>query len=211
MSWTMMDASAELGDRERVLRSLYDEQAGPLLSYATRLLRGDRHRAEDIVQETLLRCWRTQDLTSDQLLRPWLFRVARNLIIDEHRQRGARPQEVNGTAWLEDLLTNPDDVDRILSSMALKDAFRHLSANHREALYETFYVGRSMREAGETLGVPPGTVKSRVHHAIRALRLAMGAVANTDDNVGGESTPQDSTQDSTQYSPQDSPQYSSAA
>ncbi|MFG3253221.1 sigma-70 family RNA polymerase sigma factor [Streptomyces sp. NPDC048172] len=166
-----------MSNRERAIRKLYEEQAGPLYSYVVRLLGGDRYRAEDVVQEALLRCWRTQDLASGRPLRPWLFRVARNLVVDDYRLRMSRPQEVDGNAWLDDLLTSPDEVDWLLSSMVLKEAFQHLSANHREALYETFFSGRSMREAGEVLGIPPGTVKSRVHHAVRALRLTMGAGA----------------------------------
>jgi RNA polymerase sigma-70 factor (ECF subfamily) len=166
------------------MRTLYDEQGSPLYAYVVRLLGGDRHRAEDVVQETLLRCWRTQDLENGQPLRPWLFRVARNLVVDEYRLRMARPQEVNGNDWLEDLLTKSDGVDRLLSSMILQEAFQKLSPKHREVLYETYYTGRSMREAGLVLGVPPGTVKSRVHHAVRALRMAMGVVEAADEEVG---------------------------
>ncbi|MGW7514260.1 sigma-70 family RNA polymerase sigma factor [Streptomyces sp. NPDC054796] len=183
MSWTIMGSSASMSAKERAMRTLYDEQAGALYAYVVRLLGGDRYRAEDVVQETLLRCWRTQDLTSGQPLRPWLFRVARNLVIDDYRLRMTRPQEVDGNVWLEDLLTKSDDVDWLLSSMLLKEAFQHLSSNHREVLYETYYSGRSMREAGQVLGIPSGTVKSRVHHAVRALRLAMGVVESADDEV----------------------------
>ncbi|MBU6534586.1 sigma-70 family RNA polymerase sigma factor [Streptomyces mayonensis] len=167
-------------DKEHTIRALYEEQAGPLYTYVVRLLGGDRHRAEDVVQEALLRCWRTQDLTSGQQLRPWLFRVARNLVVDDYRLRMARPQEVDVGTWLEDMSTSADDEERLLSLMVLKKAFQHLSVNHREALYETYYSGRSMREAGQFLGVPPGTVKSRVHHAIRALRSVM----DTDEVTG---------------------------
>jgi RNA polymerase sigma-70 factor (ECF subfamily) len=179
----MMGSAGAAGARERAIRALYDEQAGPLYAYVVRLLGGDRYRAEDVVQETLLRCWRTQDPDGGQPLRPWLFRVARNIVVDEYRLRMTRPQEVNGNVWLEDLLTESDDVDRLLSSMILQEAFQHLSRKHREVLYETYFTGRSMREAGLVLGIPPGTVKSRVHHAVRALRLAMGVVEAADDQV----------------------------
>ncbi|WP_413807625.1 sigma factor [Streptomyces sp. OE57] len=77
----------EMTDKERTIRALYEEQAGLLYSYAVRLLGGDRHRAEDVVQEALLRCWRTQDLTSGRPLWPWLFRVARDLVVDDYRPR----------------------------------------------------------------------------------------------------------------------------
>ena len=184
-----MGSSGAREERERAVRALYDEQAGPLFAYVLRLLGGDRHRAEDVVQEALLRCWRTQDLTSDRSLRPWLFTVAHNLVVDDYRLRRTRPQEVDGAVWLEELLTGPDDVEGVLSSMLLKDAFRHLSVPHREALYETFYSGRSMREAGQVLGVPSGTVKSRVYHAIRALRTVLGVTVAPSDDAGHAARP----------------------
>jgi RNA polymerase sigma-70 factor (ECF subfamily) len=178
-----MGSLGAVNEVERAIRTLHDEQAGSLYAYVVKLLNGDRYKAEDVVQETLLRCWRTQDVTGDQPLRPWLFRVARNLVIDEYRMRKTRPQEVNGNAWLEDLQSRPDDVDWLLSSILLKEAFKQLSPDHRAALHETYFSGRSMREAGEILGIPSGTVKSRVHHAVRALRLAMAVVETPEDKA----------------------------
>ncbi|WP_381798893.1 sigma-70 family RNA polymerase sigma factor [Streptomyces niveus] len=187
MSGTVMGSLGAVSDGERAMRTLHDDQAGALYAYVVRLLNGDRHKAEDVVQETMLRCWRTQDLTDGRQLRPWLFRVARNLVVDEYRMRKTRPQEVNGNTWLDDLLTKSDDVDWLLSSLLLREAFKKLSPNHREALYETYFSGRSMRETGLLLGVPAGTVKSRVHHAIRALRLALEAVESPDGEVAKKS------------------------
>lgn len=188
----MMGSSGAVGTRERALRTLYDEQAHALYGYVVRLLGGDRYRAEDVVQETLLRCWRTQDLDVVRPLRPWLFRVARNLVIDDYRSRMARPQEVGAGTWLDDTLTRPDDVDRLLSSLLLEEAFQRLSAKHREVLYETYYSGRSTRETGQLLGIPPGTVKSRTHHAVRALRLAMGVTESAGDEAGEKPAPRHS-------------------
>ncbi|WTP19327.1 sigma-70 family RNA polymerase sigma factor [Streptomyces sp. NBC_00191] len=160
--------------RERALRALYEEQADPLYSYVVRLLGGDRHRAEDIVQETLLRCWSKQDLSvGGLLLRPWLFRVARNLVIDGHRRRLARPHEIDGSSWLGELSTEADEIEEMLSSVVVGEALQALSFAHREVLYETYFVGRTTQEAAVALGVPQGTVKSRVYYALRALRLAL--------------------------------------
>ncbi|MFD7502284.1 sigma-70 family RNA polymerase sigma factor [Streptomyces sp. NPDC059850] len=184
MSWTVMGSTGSVVARERVLRTLYDEQVDDLFAFVVRLLGGDRQRAEDVVQETMLRCWRTQGLDEDQPLRPWLFRVARNLVIDQHRSRMARPQEVNGNSWLDDLTPASDDVERLLSSLILKEAILQLPAKHREVLYETYYAGRSVREAALVLGVPPGTVKSRAFHAVRALRMAMNVVETADEEAG---------------------------
>ncbi|MFJ4829840.1 sigma-70 family RNA polymerase sigma factor [Streptomyces sp. NPDC088747] len=190
MSWTVMGSTGAVAARERAMRTLYDDHARDLYHYVLRLLGGDRHRAEDVVQETLLRCWRTQSMEDNQPLRPWLFRVARNLVIDEYRLRMARPQEVDGTAWLDELLAKSDDVDRLLSSMILQQAFKSLSSKHRQVLYETYYTGRSTREVALVLGIPPGTVKSRLYHAVRALRMALGIVETPDEVVSGKHQPQ---------------------
>ncbi|MFI8848896.1 sigma-70 family RNA polymerase sigma factor [Streptomyces sp. 891-h] len=175
MSWTVLGSGGAVSAQERATRSLYEQHARPLQGYVLQLLGGDLQRAEDVVQETLLRCWRNQQLVDDgQDLRPWLFKVARNLVIDDYRLRRARPKEVDGNAWLEDVLADNDDVDRVLSSLVLVQAFQALSPAHREVLYETYYTGRSTREVSLVLGIPPGTVKSRLYHAVRKLRLTLG-------------------------------------
>ncbi|WP_326686965.1 MULTISPECIES: sigma-70 family RNA polymerase sigma factor [unclassified Streptomyces] len=176
MSWTVLGSVGAVSAQERETRSLYEEHARPLHGYVLQLLGGDLQRAEDVVQETLLRCWRNQQLTGGrgQNLRPWLFKVARNLVIDDYRLRNARPKEVDGTAWLDDVLADTDDVDQVLSGLVLAKAFQSLSPAHREVLYETYYTGRSTREVSVVLGIPPGTVKSRLYHAVRNLRQALG-------------------------------------
>ena len=67
---------------EELLGALYADYAGPLLDYVQRLLGGDRSQAEDIVQETLLRAWRNADALTSDSARPWLFTVARRLVVD---------------------------------------------------------------------------------------------------------------------------------
>jgi RNA polymerase sigma-70 factor, ECF subfamily len=156
---------------EELIRALYDEHAAPLLRYAVHLMSGDRQRAEDIVQETLLRAWQHPDAIADRPARPWLFAVARNLAIDAYRARRARPREV-GEAALE-VLPAPDEAERALESWAVADALSALRPEHRKVLLETYYRGKSVAEAALTLGVPAGTVKSRTFYALRALKLAL--------------------------------------
>jgi RNA polymerase sigma-70 factor (ECF subfamily) len=156
---------------EELVRALYSEHAGPLLRYALHLMSGDRQRAEDIVQETLLRAWQHPEAIADRPARPWLFAVARNLAVDSFRARKARPHEV-GDGALE-LLSIPDEADRALESWAVADAIRSLRAEHRGVLLETYYHGRSVAEAAAVLGIPAGTVKSRTFYALRALKLAL--------------------------------------
>jgi RNA polymerase sigma-70 factor, ECF subfamily len=154
-----------------LVRTLYAEHAGPLLRYALHLTSGDRQRAEDIVQETLLRAWQHPDAIAERPPRPWLFAVARNLSVDAYRARKARPREV-GEAALE-LIPAPDEADRALESWAVADALKALRPEHRNVLLETYYRGRSVAEAAVILGIPAGTVKSRTFYALRALKLAL--------------------------------------
>lgn len=156
---------------EMLVRALYAEHAGPLLRYALHLTNGDRQRAEDIVQETLLRAWMHPDAIAERPARPWLFAVARNLAVDAYRARRARPHEVGEDAL--ELAAVPDDAERALESWAVADAVRALRPEHRRVLLETYYRGKSVAEAAMALGVPPGTVKSRTFYALRALKLAL--------------------------------------
>jgi RNA polymerase sigma-70 factor, ECF subfamily len=164
--------SRRMPSDEDLMRALYNEHAGPLLRYAMHLMSGDRQRAEDIVQETLLRAWQHPEAIADRPARPWLFAVARNLAIDAYRAKRARPHEV-GEAALEVLPGSDDDADRALESWAVADALGELRPEHRNVLLETYYRGKSVAEAASALGIPAGTVKSRTFYALRALRLAL--------------------------------------
>uniref|UniRef100_UPI001F22BDF7 sigma-70 family RNA polymerase sigma factor n=1 Tax=Actinomadura craniellae TaxID=2231787 RepID=UPI001F22BDF7 len=153
------------------MRALYAEHGGALLGYALRLTGGDRQHAEDVVQETLLRAWRNPQALAGRPVRPWLFTVARNLVVDAHRARQARPPETGDDALA--VLPVGDDIDRALESWTVAEALADLSGPHRAVLVETFYRGRSVAEAAQALGIPPGTVKSRTYYALRALKLAL--------------------------------------
>jgi RNA polymerase sigma-70 factor, ECF subfamily len=167
-----MRARAE-SSRDKSLRALYDGHAPALLAYALRLTNGDRTRAEDIVQETLLRAWRNLELLDDDVrpVRPWLFTVAQRLAIDAHRARHARPAEVGDAALAA--VPSLDDVEQTLDRILVADALQALTHEHRAVIVETYYRGRSVAEAATVLGIPPGTVKSRCYYALRALKLAL--------------------------------------
>jgi RNA polymerase sigma-70 factor (ECF subfamily) len=156
---------------ERLLRALYDSHARPLLAYVQRLVGGDRSRAEDIVQETLVRAWRHADRLTVEGARPWLFTVARNLAVDAGRSRRTRPAEVPSAA-AGDLIA-PDELDVVLDAYLVVDALNSLTPAHREVVVESFYDGRSAQEIADRLGLPAGTVRSRMFYALRALRLAL--------------------------------------
>ncbi|MEV7789602.1 sigma-70 family RNA polymerase sigma factor [Streptomyces sp. NPDC088106] len=175
MNVTVIGSASAASPDERALRNLYVEHGPALYVYVLRLLGGDTHRTEDVIQETLLRCWVKRNLVDDEgmAVRPWMFRVARNLVIDGHRSRAARPVEIGGAGWLAELGGEADDIERMLSSMVLRDALRALTPAHREALHATYIADRTTQQAARTLGVPQGTVKSRVYYALRSLRAAL--------------------------------------
>ena len=155
------------------LRLLWDEHAGALLAFALQLTGGDRGTAEDVVQETVLRAWRHADALDPSRgpVRPWLLTVARRVVIDQHRARSARPSEVDDAGLAN--IGVEDGVDAALDAWLIADAMASLTSEHREALFHTYYAGRTVSEAAAVLGVPPGTVKSRVFYGLRALKLAL--------------------------------------
>jgi RNA polymerase sigma-70 factor (ECF subfamily) len=162
----------ELSADEQVLRLLHDEHAPALWGYAMRLTGGDTGRAQDAVQETLLRAWKHPEVmdTERGSPRPWLFTTLRNVLIDEWRARKVRPEVVT-----DDVpeLASPDHADAAVQSWLVADALRQLSQQHREVLLECYYRGCSVAQAAQRLGIPAGTVKSRTYYALRALRLAL--------------------------------------
>ncbi|HEX5115515.1 MAG TPA: sigma-70 family RNA polymerase sigma factor [Pseudonocardiaceae bacterium] len=156
---------------ERLLRALYASHARPLLAYVQRLAGGDRQLAEDIVQETLLRAWQHAGDLTVELARPWLFTVAKRLIIDADRSRRARPPQADVDP--ADESSTPDELDAALDACLVADALGALTPAHREVIVEGFYRGRSTREIATRLNIPDGTVRSRMFYALRALRLAL--------------------------------------
>ncbi|MFC5055224.1 sigma-70 family RNA polymerase sigma factor [Saccharothrix xinjiangensis] len=163
----------DVSPEDELIRRLYQEFGSALLGHAMRLTGSDRQWAEDIVQETLVRAWRNAEkLERDPvLLRSWLFTVARRLVIDDRRKRSARPQESELTP--SDEAPVRDEADRTLAAIVVAEAMNGLTEEHREAILETYLRDRTVGEAAAVLGVPPGTVKSRVYYALRALRRAL--------------------------------------
>jgi RNA polymerase sigma-70 factor (ECF subfamily) len=160
-------------DEVALMQQLHDEHAVALWQHCLRLTGWDRSRAEDLVQETLLRAWRHRSVLDGPpaAVRGWLLTVSRNLLIDEWRSRRVRSElSVADVPEREE----PDDrTDQLLQSWVVADALTKLSPDHRAVLLECYYRGRPVAEAAQRLGVPEGTVKSRTHYALRALRLAL--------------------------------------
>lgn len=166
-----MESAASAEDARR-LRALHEQYAEALWSFAVHLTGGDRTRAQDVVQETLLRALRHPEVLAETQgpARAWLFTVARRIVIDEWRSGRAR-HEVAAATPPEP--AGGDPTDALLDTWLVEEALRRLSEDHRAVLIQCFYRGLSTAEAARVLQIPDGTVKSRTHYALRALRLAL--------------------------------------
>jgi RNA polymerase sigma-70 factor, ECF subfamily len=157
------------GDPDAVIRQLYSRHARALHGYVEPFC-PDRASADDVVQETFIRAWRhlPQLSADDRPVRPWLFRVARNLLIDANRAARSRPmtvpQEQAGEAWTD------SGLEEILDRQLVSAALQHLSPAHQSVLVETFYRGRTTTTVARELGIPHGTARSRLHYALDAMR-----------------------------------------
>jgi RNA polymerase sigma-70 factor, ECF subfamily len=163
--------SVGAGQREAALQELHDRHAGELWRFAMRLTH-DRQLSEDVVQEALLKAWKDPGLgqRDEAAARARLFTASRNLIIDKwrsaasrHEQRIEEPPEENVG----------DTTSVVLDRWLIAEALTSLSAEHRSVISAAYYEGRSVADVSARLRIPEGTVKSRLHYGLRALRLAL--------------------------------------
>ena len=157
-------------ETDQALRALYDTHGPALLRYLMRLTKGDQHKAEDLVQETLIRAWQHPEAqVNGEWSRPWLFMVARRIAIDHFRAAMVRPSEVTDER-LHDRPETDAGFDRITSRSEILEEVLELPARFRDVLVEIYFRDQPVAKVAEILGVPEGTVKSRTFYALRALR-----------------------------------------
>jgi len=161
---------------DHALRDLYRDHAPALLRYA-QWFTDDRAAAEDAVQETFLRAWRhlPRLLTDGRPLRPWLRQVLRHVMIDVDRTARSSRETLHDTVPVERQVDGGYDclLDRSLLELVLRD----LSPAHREVLVETYYRDAPAERVAARLGVPAGTVRSRLYYALRAVRSRLDELA----------------------------------
>jgi RNA polymerase sigma-70 factor, ECF subfamily len=168
-----MVEAAQRGDHD-AFEALAIGAADRLFAIARLILR-DVHAAEDAVQEALVQAWRDLPRLRDpDRFDAWLHRVLINACADQGRHRR------RWSAEIQIVRTEPATDDAIASMVdrdQLERGFRRLNPQQRAAVVLHHYLGMSVPEIAETLGIPVGTAKSRVHYATEALRAALEADA----------------------------------
>ena len=143
-----------------VMRVLYNQHGAALRRYACRLT-SNATRAEDVVQETLMRACQHQEVVdgNERSTRAWLFTVARDMI----SSNGSGAPEEGGS----------DELNSALDRTLVADAFARLSAEDRAVVRRAYFYGWSTAQISADLRIADDTVKSRLHYALRNLRRSL--------------------------------------
>jgi RNA polymerase sigma-70 factor (ECF subfamily) len=170
-------APAAALDREAAFRRLVDERLDASYRLAALLL-GDRMEAEDATHDAVVRAWRSFDTHRDgRRFESWFQRIVVNACRDRLRQRSSRP-----VGQLLPDLSGPSRSDpgaAVPEQEALRTALSTLAGDKRLVIVLRFYADLTIDEIADRLGQRPGTVKSRLHHALKELRAAYEAGARS--------------------------------
>ncbi len=175
-------APDELRSPEEVVRDDIHQHGGELYHVVRKALDDDQLAAE-VVQDVFVRAWRADDRydASRASRRTWLFAIARNAVVDAVRHRERRPRGVRDPEE-QDVTTSEAD-DAVLLQIQLRAALQEVSPEHRRAIVEVHLRGRPYAEVADELGVPVGTLRSRVYYGLRALREALEKQGWTDERA----------------------------
>ena len=173
---------ARHGDEE-AFASLMRMAGDRLMAVAFRILR-DVDRAEDAVQQTIVAAWQDlPTLRNPDRFAGWLYRILVHACYAELRRERRRTETVRvlpGTPIAQDDVLSVDDRDQ------LERAFRRLPPDQRAVFAFHHYLGMRLSEVAETLDIPLGTAKSRLHYATATLRAAIEADDRTSSDSAGE-------------------------
>jgi len=162
---------AKRGDQD-AFASLAAASADRCYALAYRILR-DPHRAQDAAQQALLGAWRDLPTLRDvERFDAWLHRLVVNACYVEARS------ERRWVAKVRVLRSEPETTDiarGVVARDELESAFRQLSPEHRAVVVLHHHLGYQLTEIAETLGIPAGTARSRLHHAVKQLRAVLDA------------------------------------
>jgi RNA polymerase sigma-70 factor (ECF subfamily) len=167
---------------DEAMGALWQTHGSALRWFALKLTLGDRQRAEDIVQEALLRAWRHPEVVGSGRtpIRAWLFTVTRHIAIDMWRARCRSEGTVENIDDRHAELPDPAElIEQTVDAIDVRAALERLSPEHREVIKQMYFRGRSAAETAEILGIPTGTVKSRSYYALRMLRQIVAVPTQT--------------------------------
>jgi len=155
---------------ETGLHSAFVSHGGELFGFARRSL-GDSSLAEEAVQETFMRAWRSRNSFDPTLgsMRGWLFAIERRVVIDlAHKRSSTEADELEHDPAFID-----NQVEHSMTGWQVEEALRRLRPEHREVVQDFYFSNLPGREIAARLGVPEGTVRSRLFYALRSLRLVL--------------------------------------
>jgi RNA polymerase sigma-70 factor (ECF subfamily) len=153
------------------VRGISDEHAAALYRYAL-LLTGNRARAAKVVRETVLRARRHPEVADSPApsARAWLFTVARTMVIDDECSFSS-DIGIPDSVWAD--RTVPEEVNAAVDRLLLGDALAQLPADHRAVVRRAYRQGCTTAQIAADLHIAEGTVKSRLHDALRELGLQL--------------------------------------
>ena len=167
---------ARRGDRQAFAELV--RASGARLDATARLILRDPDLAQDAVQETLIRAWRSlPGLRDPAAFDHWLHSLVAHACLDLVRKRRRRVAEIELTP--QQITAVLDNTSQVADRDLLDRALARLEPEERAVVVLHFYLGHSIPDVAETLGIPVGTAKSRLHRATQALRAALDADART--------------------------------
>jgi RNA polymerase sigma-70 factor (ECF subfamily) len=156
---------------------VWELHGAALMRFALKLTLGDKQRAEDIVQETMVRAWRHPEVVGSgrRAIRSWLFTVTRRVAIDMWRARSRTDEVIDDQQ--ADLADPAEPIEQVITALDIRAALSKLTLEHRQVIVEMYCHGRSVAEIADALHIPAGTVKSRAYYGLRQLRQVMLAAS----------------------------------
>lgn len=176
-------ARARRGDATAFGR-LYDLYVDRVYAYARSRVRSVQD-AEDVTEIAFMKAWEAIGSYDDRGLpfTAWLFRIARNAVIDRHRKSEREPDAVDlaAAATIPDVVAVEEEVLGLLDGETIREALRELTEEQASVITMRFMWDMSLKDVAESLGKSEGAVKAMQHRAVRTLAALLGRKSDEDE------------------------------